>query len=405
MMKKHIISVVTLVAIVGVMALLLAGTNAITAPIIEKNQSAAANQALLQVMPEGTDFEPVALGDYQLPATVTEAHRETAGKGYVVTLTTKGYGSDFVIMCGVSADGVVTGAVCLSSNETLGKEKEYGETFTGKNADEVESTDTIAGATMTTAAYKSAVKDALNAAIILGGGSADLRSDEEILADNLKAALPDGDTFHKWFATVEIDGVDAVYVADNGKGYVCVATAEEIGEDFTGEFIGFDADGKVVTAGSTKNTAAAEKAVAKVIADAETAYAAIDLETYPDIHQNITEILETNNGNYILTINAAGYGIKGGDQWHPASGEYIVVKVCISPEGKIIDCLTVSQKESENIGDACAKEEFYGQFDGKTADTLSEVDAISGATITTDGYMEAIQRCLDAVKILERGAK
>lgn len=405
MMKKHIISVFTLVAIVGVMALLLAGTNAFTAPIIEKNDSAAANAALLQVMPEGTDFEEVELGDYQLPATVTEAHKETSGKGYVVTLTTKGYGADFVIMCGVSSEGTVTGAVCLSSTETLGKEKEYGENFTGKDADAVESTDTIAGATMTTAAYKDAVKDALNAAIILGGGSADLRSEEEILADNLKAALPDGDTFHKWFATVELEGVDAVYVADNGKGYVCIATAEEIGEDFTGEFIGFDANGEVVTAGSTANTNAAYNAVKKLIAAADLGEEYVSLDAFPDIHQNITEILHTNAGSYILTVKAAGYGIKGGDQWHPASGEYIVIKVCISPEGKIIDCLTVSQKESENIGDACAKEEFYGQFDGKTADTLSEVDAISGATITTDGYMEAIRRCLDAVKILEGGAK
>ena len=405
-MKKHIVSVVTLVAIVGVMALLLAATNAITAPIIEKNAGAAANAALLEVMPEGENFEAVDLSAFELPATVTEAHKETSGKGYVVKLTTKGYGADFVIMCGVNAEGVVTGAVCLSSTETLGKEKEYGANFTGKDAAAVEATDTITGATMTTAAYKGAVKDALNTAIILGGGSADLRTEEEILADNLAAALPEGDTFHKWFATVEIDGVDAVYVADNGKGYVCIATAEEIGEDFTGEFIGIDANGEVVTAGSTKNTVAAEKAVAKVIADAETAYAAIDLKTsYPDIHQNITEILETNNGNYILTVNAAGYGIKGGDQWHPASGEYIVVKLCITPKGKIIDCLTVSQKESENIGDACAKEEFYSQFNGKTADTLTEVEAISGATITTNGYMEAVQRCLDAVKILEGGAK
>lgn len=404
-MKKHIVSVVTLVAIVGVMALLLAATNAITAPIIEKNAAAAANAALLEVMPEGENFEAVDLSAFELPATVTEAHKETSGKGYVVKLTTKGYGADFVIMCGVSADGVVTGAVCLSSNETLGKEKEYGANFTGKDAAAVEATDTIAGATMTTAAYKGAVKDALNTAIILGGGSADLRTEEEILADNLAAALPEGDTFHKWFTTVEIDGVDAVYVADNGKGYVFIATAEEIGEDFTGEFIGIDADGKIVTAGSTKNTAAAFDAVAKIKAVDSTHDEEVDLTAYPDIHQNVTEISKTNNGNYILTVNAAGYGIKGGDQWHPASGEYIVVKLCITPEGKIIDCLTVSQKESENIGDACAKEEFYGQFAGKTADTLTEVEAISGATITTNGYMEAVQRCLDAVKILEGGAK
>ena len=388
-MKKHIVSVVTLVAIVGVMALLLAVTNTLTAPIIEKNSAAAANAALLEVMPEGEGFEAVDLSTYELPTTVTEAHKETSGKGYVVKLTTKGYGSDFVIMCGVNAEGVVTGAVCLSSNETLGKEKEYGANFTGKDADAVEATDTITGATMTTAAYKGAVQDALNTAIILGGGSADLRSEEEILADNLSAALPEGDTFTKWFATVEVDGVDAVYAANNGKGYVCI-----IGE----EFIGVDAEG------NSDNKVAAD-AVTKIIAADNTTEEAIDLETYPDIHQNVTEILEVGNGNYILTVKAAGYGIRGGDQWHPASGEYIVVKLCVTPEGKILDCLTVSQKESENIGDACAKEAFYGQFDGKTADTLTEVEAISGATVTTNGYIEAVQRALDAVKILEGGAK
>ena len=405
-MKKHIISVVTLVAIVGVMTLLLACTNAVTAPIIEKNAGAAANAALLEVMPEGENFEAVDLSGYELPATVTEVHKETTGKGYVVKLTTKGYGADFVIMCGVSADGTVTGAVCLSSNETLGKEKEYGANFTGKDAAAVEATDTISGATMTTAAYKGAVQDALNTAIILGGGSVDIRTPEQILADNLNAALPEGEgDFYKVFIMAEVEGVDAVYAAKNHKGYVCIATAEEIGEDFTGEFIGIDADGNIVSAGSTKNTAAAVDAVAKIKAVDSTHDEEVDLTAYPDIHQNVTEISKINNGNYILTVNAAGYGIKGGNEWHPASGEYIVVKLCVTPEGKILACKTMSQAETENLGDGCAKEEFTNQFAGKTDATLSEVEAISGATITTTGYMEAVQRCLDAVKILEGGAK
>ena len=156
-MKQNIKSVVILVAICGVMALLLAGTNTLTAPIIEKNSSAAANEALLQVMPDGTGFEEMDLSAFNLPATVTKAYKETAGKGYVVELTTKGYGADFKIMCGVTTDGIVSGAVCLSSNETLGKEKEYGQNFTNKDAAAVEATDTISGATMTTAAYKAAV--------------------------------------------------------------------------------------------------------------------------------------------------------------------------------------------------------------------------------------------------------
>ena len=50
-------------------------------------------------------------------------------------------------------------------------------------------------------------------------------------------------------------------------------------------------------------------------------------------------------------------------------------------------------------------QEFYGQFDGKTKDNYLEIDAISSATITTNGYLEAIGRVLDAVEILEGGAK
>lgn len=385
MMVKNIKSVAVLVAICGVIALLLAGTNAITAPIIEKNAAAAANEALLVVMPEGTGFEAVDLAAYELPATVTEAYKETAGAGYVVKLVTKGYGSDFVIMCGVDAEGTVTGAVCLSSTETLGKEKEYGQNFTGKNAEGVEATDTIAGATLTSQAYKNAVKDALNAAIILGGGSVDIRTEDQIFADNLAAALPEGDAFVKWFATEQLTGVDAIYVADNGAGYVCV-----IGE----EFVGVDATGR------SDSTAAADAVNALQNSTLEQ----MDIAD-SGIHQNITKAEKTASGNYVFEINAAGYGIKGGSQYHPASGEYIRIRVSMTPAGKIIDCLTLSEEETDNLGSACGEESFYGQFAGKTADTLSEVDAISGATITTNGYLEAIQRCFEAVTILEGGAQ
>ena len=58
-MKKAIKSTVVLVGICAVMAILLALTNALTAPIIAENQNAAANQALLQVMPNGEGFESV----------------------------------------------------------------------------------------------------------------------------------------------------------------------------------------------------------------------------------------------------------------------------------------------------------------------------------------------------------
>ncbi|MBP3382271.1 MAG: FMN-binding protein, partial [Clostridia bacterium] len=168
-MKTNLKNLSVFVSICVVITVLLAATNAITAPIIEKNQQASANKALLEVMSEGKGFETMDISSYTLPATVTEVHKETAGLGYVIKLVTAGYGSDMVIMCGVKTDGFVTGAVCLSSNETLGKEKTYGENFKDKDAAAVDAVDIIGGATKTTEAYKNAVKDALNAAIILGG--------------------------------------------------------------------------------------------------------------------------------------------------------------------------------------------------------------------------------------------
>ena len=393
-MKKslNLKSIVVLTAICGVISLMLAATNAITAPIIEKNQNAAANEALLVVMPNGTGFELMDLSSYTLPATVTEAYKE-AGGGYVVKLKTTGYCSDFVIMCGVNADGTVSGAVCLSSNETLGHEKTYGENFTGKNAEGVEAVDSISGATKTTVAYRNAVKDAINAATIFGGGSVDIRSEEEILMDNLTAALPAGEgKFTKLFLTEVIEGIDEVYTADNGKGAVCI-----IGE----QFIGVDENGAVVSGAEGDVAANVSAQMAILNASEETE---LDLSVYTDLPSALVSAAKTATGNYVLEMKGAGYGINGGDDYHPASGEYIYIKVSMTKDGKIIDCLTVSQAETPNLGDACAEESFYGQFAGKTEADYEDIDVISGATLTTNGYKKAILRAFESVKILEGGA-
>ena len=386
-MKKSIQSTLVLVGICAVMAILLAVTNAITAPIIEKNQSAAANDALLEVMPNGQGFEAVDITAHTLPATVTEVYKETSG-GYVVKMTTAGYSSGMVIMCGVNADGTISGAVCLSSSETLGYEKTFGASFVGKDAAGVDAVDTISGATKTTSAYKNAIKDALNTAIILGGGSVDLRDEAEILNDNLSAALPAAEgKFTKLFITEVIEGIEAlnaVYTADNGAGYVYV-----LGE----EFIPVDENG------STDNTVVS---AAHAILSASTSEA-IDLTAYEGLTTSLLKAEKTATGNYVLTLKAAGYGINGGSEYHPASGKYIEIRISLTPDGRIIDTLTLSQEESKGIGDACADEKFSGQFDGKTAESYKDIDAIAGATITTNGYLKAIERAFECVTIFEGG--
>ena len=74
------------------------------------------------------------------------------------------------------------------------------------------------------------------------------------------------------------------------------------------------------------------------------------------------------------------------------------------PDGKVIDCVTVSQGESKGYGDMCATEKFYGQFDGKTEADYGEIDAIAGATYTTDGYLKAIETAFESLRILEGGS-
>ena len=386
-MKKQLKSVISLTAICAVVALLMALTNFITAPIIEEQEKNAVGEAFKTVLPEGEGFEAVDLSKYELPSTVEEAYSEKNG-GYAFKLRTAGYGSDLVLMCGINNEGAVAGVSYISGNETLGVVATYGEILKDATADTIESVDTVAGATKTSTAMKSAVKDALNSAIILGGGSVDIRDEATILKDNLNTALPDAKgEFTEIFITEEVGNVSAIYKADNNFGFVFV-----LGENF----VATDNNGTVLTEVSEDIKPEVTDAVQKIIGSTMTE---IDISKYPDMPSNVQKAYKTSSGNYVFDLRGAGYGINGDK--YTRSGQYIEIKVSLTPAGKIISCKTTAQKESEGIGDACANPEFYTMFNGKDQSTFGEVDAIAGATITTKGYKTAISRAFDAVDILE----
>lgn len=386
-MKKNIKSIGVLVCICAVMSLLLAVTNHFADPIIQERKNQAANAALLELFPDAKGFEAVELASYPtLPKSVVEAHRVTGGLGYVIKLNFKAYAEGMELIAGVKADGTITKVKCLATKDDRKAEAmAYGDNFTGKNIDTYNEVDTISGSTYTTEGYKNGVKDALQAAAILGGADVDTRSPEEILADNLAAALPEGQgKFTALFLTEMVEG--KIYAADNGQGYVYV-----LGE----EFVAVKADG------TSANQAAAD-AVAKIKASTLTEVAFDDAE----LKEYVRSVQKTATGNYVIDIDGRGYAYF--DDNHGYGEQRFVpihIRVSLTPDGKIIDCLTVSHEESENFGDKCGTEAYYSQFDGKTADTYTEVDAISGATQTTRGYMAAIERCFKVVEILEGGAK
>ena len=387
-MRKHLTTICSLTIICAVVAILLAATNHITAPIIKEQENSAAFAALTEVFPGGEGFEQIDISKHELPNTITEAYSEKSG-GYVFKIETSGYNSGLIIMCGVDSNGAVTGATYIASSETLGAEKDYGDNLVGSTKDSIDGVATVSGATKTTGAYKNAAKDAINASVILGGGSIDLRDEAQILNDNLSAALPEGEgKFTSLFITEELDGVSAVYKADNDKGYVFISGKN---------FIAVDVNGEVISNVDDELKSSISDSAKKIIGSEITE---IDISKYESMPKQVVKAYKTNSGNFMFELRASGFGING-DAWYNPSGEYILIKVSATAEGKIIMCETISQKESNGIGDACAKPEFYSQFNGKEEANYREIDAISGATITTNGYKTAVSKVFEAIKILK----
>ena len=132
MVKNKIMPTFVLSAICVAVALLLSAVNIFTAPIIKAAQDEKANAALLEVLPDGGSFEAISVEGY--PEEVTAAYKASSG-GYVFQMTVTGYKPGLVIMCGIDADGKISGAKYILSNETLSAEVGLGDKFVGYDID------------------------------------------------------------------------------------------------------------------------------------------------------------------------------------------------------------------------------------------------------------------------------
>lgn len=387
MKKENIMPTVVLSVICVAVALLLAVVNVVTKPIIDKAANDKANATLTIVLPEGESFEEIDLSTVELPASVTKAYKETNGKGYVFEMSVSGYKSGLVIMCGIDAEGKITGSKYTASSETFGKENDLDNAYNGQALDSF-APNIISGATKTSNGYADAVKAALQAHVIMGGGSVDLRDPAQILNDNCNAALgTEGLTFTKWFAVEVLDGVNAIYTAEGTKGVVM-----SIGE----AFVGVGEDGKAVGA----DVDADAKAKAEAAYAVYTASKLSEVTLPEGVSKNVLKAYATETGNLVFELQAAGYGINGE---YVASGEYIQLKVAISADGKIISTLTTYENETDGIGDVCATPEYYEKFNGTTSETYTGVENVSGATVTTSAYKSAIKQAFAAFDLMKGG--
>ena len=404
--KKSLKDVLVLLVICSVFAVALAYVNSITAPIIADRLNAAADEAYLAVMPGAKGFEDVDISAYQLPATVKEVKRETSGMGHAIKLETKGYATGMIIIVGVDANGVVTGATCVTSNETWGLEKTLGDKMVGKDINTV--VDVEAGATsLTVNGYRAAVKDALNAATILGGGSVDIRTEEEILSDNLNAALGLTDCeFTKMFMVEVVNGAEKVYTKNNGAGYVVVIDGKYVGVNADGVAVKvIDAETVEVTEGIDELKTSAEAAVAVVSATGELTEVALTDE-YKNAYAFVTKVQKTASGNYVIDLKGIGFGILGDDSGYiPGSGEHIEIRVSLSADGKVIDAQTIYHSETDSYGGIHLKDGAYNAgFIGKTEAEANGVDTINNCTRSTRAFKYAVLLAFETVTTLEGGA-
>lgn len=167
-MKDMLKPVIVLASICLIVTAMLAYVNELTQPVIIKAEEQAAAAARSEVLPDAKKFEKLDLP--KLPDGVNELYKGDNGTGYVVQVHTKGYGGDIKIICGVDMDGRITGVKTLSHSETSGvgtkavdNNSGYHDKFVGKDKRGCESVDAITGATISSNAYKKALRIALDA--------------------------------------------------------------------------------------------------------------------------------------------------------------------------------------------------------------------------------------------------
>ena len=166
-MKDIIKPIAVLTCICLVVTALLAYVNMVTSPIILAAEEKAAAEARAEVLSEADEFIPL---EAELPEGVTEAYKAKNGAGYVFMLSTKGYGGEIRLICGIKSDGSIEKTKTLSHSETSGigskvvdNTSSYREQYVGKTAENYDTVDGVTGATISSKAYKKAIASAFEA--------------------------------------------------------------------------------------------------------------------------------------------------------------------------------------------------------------------------------------------------
>ena len=189
------IAVITgkLMLITCTVAILLAVINLFTQPIIDKNESAAKNAAVMELFPQATEITPLSDSlTLEMPKDVSEVYavyKAGALLGYCVDGQSMGFSDYVAMMVGVSAQNTVTGIRVLSISDTPGigqnaAEQDYLDSYIELSypvsfdfGNDVQHADAISGATYSSRAILNGVNTALEFCAALGTQQKDTTAD------------------------------------------------------------------------------------------------------------------------------------------------------------------------------------------------------------------------------------
>ena len=134
----------------------------------------------------------------------------------------------------------------------------------------------------------------------------------------------------------------------------------------------------------------AEAARREIIPQAE-GFVLINAEGLP---KSVTDVYRTTNDvGFIFMTTTLGYG-----------GE--VKLICgIDGSGKLIKTAVLAQSETKGFGTPVFEEPHAGQFWGKDKNGIEEIQAISGATISSNAFKKAIRDSFEAYEIISLAAR
>ena len=410
-MKNDLIkSIVVLVSICLVVGLLLSGVNSITAPIIKEQEAAANSAAYADILPGATNLVEV---EGTFPATVTKMMKDEGGAGYVFEAVTKGYtGTPINLLVSVDATGNIVKFDITNDTypESKGSAEDFEALYTGKV---LPPADFIAGCTISSNAYKSALNDIFTVFCEYAGVE---KSDEQKLADLYATIMPNAKDKSGTLTFNAIDvpegassSIVAVYEPVCKTGYIVHAKSGDISLA-----AGVNAYGKVFYLSDLDgNDMLSNSAYTSLIDEIEAALPSI-YETNNDaivtaMIENgiITKADDAQKVDFSKVSNGvvAVYNIGEGNAYVAKSEGYGgVITVCyvINANGEIVNYATLEQNEEAELhymnsefGTVIAKPEYADKLVGKDTSTLAEEDIIiAGSSFTSS----AVKTCWNDIK-------